>query len=73
MTKRVYKVYATEVIEVTSEVSLTDEEFESLKSMTSQESQDFIFEKVDMQCDDWERGDRLEIAHIELGSEIISD
>ena len=49
MTKRVYKVFATEIIEVTSEVVLTDEEFESLKSMTSQESQDFIFEKVDMQ------------------------
>jgi len=62
-----YKVYATEVIEVTSEVWLTSEEIDKLGSMTSQERQDFIYEKVGMQCDDWERGDRLEIAHIELG------
>ncbi|AYJ73198.1 hypothetical protein HOU41_gp146 [Proteus phage Stubb] len=62
-----YKVYGTEVIEVTSEVWLTSEEFDKLQSMTSQERQDFIYEKVDGQCDDWERGDRLELAHIELG------
>lgn len=62
-----YKVYATEVVEVTSEVSLTSEEIDKLESMTSEERQNFIYEKVDMQCGDWERGDRLEIAHIELG------
>ncbi|UXY92259.1 hypothetical protein [Proteus phage RP7] len=62
-----YKVYGTEVIEVTSEVWLTSEEFDKLQSMTSQERQDFIYEKVDEQCDDWERGDRLEIEHIGLG------
>lgn len=62
-----YRVYATEVIEVTSEVRLTSEEIDKLKLMTSQERQEFIYEKVSMQCDDWERGDRLEIAHIELG------
>lgn len=62
-----YKVYATEVVEVTSEVCLTSEEIDELKSMTSEERQNFIYEKVSMQCDDWERGDRLEIAHIELG------
>lgn len=62
-----YKVYATEVIEVTSEVCLTSEEVSKMESMTSQEKQEFIYEKVSMQCDDWERGDRLEIAHIELG------